>query len=54
MPVIIYVKQVDDKTYCLVDKDGNNINLEGRPTYHPFLYAGKAENSGFPVYEEKK
>ena len=54
MPVKIYVKQVDNKTYCLVDENGNDIDLEGNLTYHPFLYAGKAEYSGFPVYEEKK
>ena len=54
MIVKIYVKQVDNKTYFLVDENGNNINLEGKPTYYPFLYAGKAEDSGFPVYEEKK
>ena len=52
MPVIIYAKQVDKYTYCLVDEDGNEYTFEG--VNHAFLYVGKAENSGFPVYEEKK
>lgn len=50
---MVYAKIIDGQTCQLVDQDGNNVNYDGSPAYHPIILSVPAAYSGFPLYVEK-
>jgi hypothetical protein len=51
---MIYVKQVSEETYCLVNEWGDYVGLDGELAYYPCFYTGLAKNSKFSEFIEKK
>lgn len=50
-PYVIYARDEGNNTYSLVNKNGHAVNSDGTLAYSWRLFEGKAEDSGYPVWE---
>jgi len=50
----VFAKQVSENTYKLVDIYGSSCDRDGNLAYHPVFFSGRAEESEWPIYEEKE